>query len=877
MPDSGDILAAKYRLIRSIGKGGMGEVFEAEHSELGKRVAIKIPTPELLEDPRNLERFKQEPRVAAATGHRCIVDVYDIGTTDDGVPFVVMEYLEGESFADLIQRVGRVEEPLAIYVVCQVLSALAAAHSKKIIHRDLKPENVFLVRTGQELPDVKVIDFGTSKVVAGTADAPRLTQSGTILGTPYYMAPEQIRAARHLDHRLDIYAVGVMLYEAVTGQVPFDSENVYTLVHMVLHDELIPPRVYSGELNAELEQVILKAMDRDREQRYRSAEAMVEALLPFLDDRSRVRVLIPETVRSAEPPPAEAGPAASPSPAAHGTATTLPAIPSDLGSDEALILGRYALVKKLGRDGTRTTYLARRQANGSPVQIQVLHPHLMDSRGAVRAFVQEAKLVTRLVHSNIVRLVDYGEDGGHYVIVLEHVQGYSLASIMTSLSNQRRKLNLEHAAYIAYRLLLGLGFAHGLTDEHGTPLSLIHRNVRPNSVMITLDGQVKLCDFDVLPEVSSTSASAKGDFAYMSPEQVTGAELDHRSDLFSVGILLHELLSGHSLFGAGNDALTITRVSKCDAPDIRLIRPDLPEETSALLSRVLKHSPDDRYSEATTFASDLRELFGGASLEEIELTFRATITELFNAPEFKAASGELIDLKAALTAKPITLAPRAVGPAADAETETSAPRRSPLKLLIPIATLFILLGGASGLAYFAIDGQSEEDDGPQRPVALIIDKQTGVGGATTTGGGATTTAPTADDAGADAMNADAESSADTGPNTDAESAAADAAPSPSKTATQPPPVTLTGRIVTRALMRRQAALMGCIRRHDGQINAIRLVIDRSGRVTSASVEPAAVSSTPLGRCIISVARAVRLPPHRDPSATFRVPVRLSKN
>lgn len=302
MPEVGEILGGKYRLGRPLGKGGMGSVFEAVHEELGKSVAIKVPNAELGGDPQALERFRREPRLAAATGHPGIVDIYDVGTTPDGLPYVVMEYLRGESLSSLLARQGRLDVRLATSVVAQVLSALDAAHGKKIVHRDLKPDNVFLVDTGQTVPEVKLLDFGTSKAVGGELRGATLTESGTILGTPFYIAPEQIRDEPDLDLRTDIYSVGVMLYETLTGQPPFRAENVYTLVHKVLNEDVVPPCELRRDVPPALEEVVLRALARKPADRFASAASMLRALLPFLDERALGRLVLPEALREGDLP-----------------------------------------------------------------------------------------------------------------------------------------------------------------------------------------------------------------------------------------------------------------------------------------------------------------------------------------------------------------------------------------------------------------------------------------------------------------------------------------------------------------------------------------------------------------------------------------------
>ena len=208
----GSVLNNKYRLIRLLGKGGMGAVYLGQHIIIGKSVAVKFLHAEFAAKKEVVKRFYREAQAAAAIGHDNIIDVLDVGISDTGEPYLVMEYLEGESLAALIQRKGVLDLSCACGIMEPVLQALFAAHSKGIVHRDLKPENIFLAHRPGGVPKIKLIDFGISKVTqAGSGE--KLTQTGSVMGTPAYMSPEQARGSSDLDHRADIYSTGVILYE----------------------------------------------------------------------------------------------------------------------------------------------------------------------------------------------------------------------------------------------------------------------------------------------------------------------------------------------------------------------------------------------------------------------------------------------------------------------------------------------------------------------------------------------------------------------------------------------------------------------------------------------------------------------------------------
>ena len=248
----------------------MGEVYEARHVVIGKRVAVKVLLEKFLTKSDFVARLLQEARLASSIGHENIVDVTDFGTTDDGRSFVVMEFLDGEALSQLVMREAPLPVERTLRIARQVASALGAAHAKGIYHRDVKPENVYLVQRG-EVDFVKVVDFGISKAVkqGGNeegADAYRLTHTGLLLGTPLYMSPEQARGDDELDHRIDVYALGVIVYEAITGEVPFRANNYLGIISQVLTHTAAPPSQVRPELGIPdaVEAVVMRAMAKDR-------------------------------------------------------------------------------------------------------------------------------------------------------------------------------------------------------------------------------------------------------------------------------------------------------------------------------------------------------------------------------------------------------------------------------------------------------------------------------------------------------------------------------------------------------------------------------------------------------------------------------------
>jgi serine/threonine-protein kinase len=279
----GQTYAARYRVTRKLGEGAMGAVYEAEHVLIHRRVALKVLHAHVIDRPDArsiLARFEREAQAAGRIGSPHIVEVLDLGELADGSRFMVMELLDGETLAQRVRWRGRLAAEEAVPIACQVLAGLGAAHAADIIHRDLKPANVFLVSTrGGDF--VKVLDFGVSKFNAMGEDM-ATTTPGTAVGTPYYMSPEQAKGSRQVDHRSDLYAVGVLLYECVSGQVPFDGGTFNELIFRIVLESPPPLESFVPELDPAFVAIIRKAMAREAEGRYQSARELYDALAGWL-------------------------------------------------------------------------------------------------------------------------------------------------------------------------------------------------------------------------------------------------------------------------------------------------------------------------------------------------------------------------------------------------------------------------------------------------------------------------------------------------------------------------------------------------------------------------------------------------------------------
>jgi eukaryotic-like serine/threonine-protein kinase len=286
----GDVLAGKYRIERILGAGGMGVVVAVHHLHLDQRFALKLMLPELLTSEEAVTRFMREARLAAKIKSDHVVRVSDVDSLESGAPYIVMELLEGRDLAALLRdkRVLPIED--AVDLILQVCEVAAEAHGLGIVHRDLKPSNLFVTHAAEGRLFVKVLDFGISKVTrAGApASAMDMTKSATSMGSPFYMSPEQMQSARDVDGRTDIWALGTILYELVTGRVPFGGATPIEVALKIAAQQPPPLRVLRHDAPPGIEVIVLKCLEKDAARRFRNIAELAAALGEFAPARSRV-------------------------------------------------------------------------------------------------------------------------------------------------------------------------------------------------------------------------------------------------------------------------------------------------------------------------------------------------------------------------------------------------------------------------------------------------------------------------------------------------------------------------------------------------------------------------------------------------------------
>lgn len=263
----GTVVADRYCLERKLGEGGMGAVWAARHIVTRKMVAIKLLKPELAYNASLVERFLREARAACAVKHRHVVQIHDVLQLPNGAPVMVMDLLEGESLGEQLQRLGRIPVPDFSRIMIQVISAIGAAHAAHVVHRDLKPDNLFLVRTEDGSVDVQVLDFGIAKVSTTDAESGVLTKTGSMLGTPFYMAPEQLFGEKDVDRRADIWSLGIIAYECLTGRRPTEADNLGQIIKVVTTGAIVPLEKVAPFVPADICAVVQRMLTSDRNAR----------------------------------------------------------------------------------------------------------------------------------------------------------------------------------------------------------------------------------------------------------------------------------------------------------------------------------------------------------------------------------------------------------------------------------------------------------------------------------------------------------------------------------------------------------------------------------------------------------------------------------
>jgi len=623
------LVGQPYRAIQLLGAGGMGEVFLAEHRRFATPCVVKIQHARLARDPSVADRIRLEAESLSRLDHPNIVSILGSGQTSDDRPYIVMEYLRGQTMADEFAARGQLPPLEALSYVCQLLRGLAAAHAVGIVHRDIKPDNLFLCDGPRGNRLLKVLDFG---VACTTPDAPPLcpsplavpTATGTVVGALRYVSPEGA-LARRVDHRADLYSAALVLYFALAGRGPFDHiQSALLLLSAHVAEEPEPPsRFAKAPIPTELDRAVLQALRKAPSERYQSANELREALERIMSqlgrspDASEVRALPEGSQRI---------------PDMHGTADAdssgsrirsarmvevAPALADQSGPLQVgqRFLDKYEIREQIGRGGQAWVYHGQHIFTAREVAIKIVHsPHGM-TREMLERGRSEARALGKLDHPNIVVMHDAGvTDDGLFYIVMELLRGRSLRSALAA-----------HGPFSVEEVLkLSISVAEALQAAH--EIDLIHRDLTPDNVYLTRNNRVKVLDFGIakmLNEIGFTTHKdiVMGSILYMSPEQVQGLPLTPRSDICALGLLMFEMLLGKhpSLLLFEQDLRERNepdrRAQLADIPPIQAHRtppllsdldPLLPVDLAQVVCRAIAKAPEARFPTMHEFVAALR-------------------------------------------------------------------------------------------------------------------------------------------------------------------------------------------------------------------------------------------------------------------------------
>jgi serine/threonine-protein kinase len=596
-------LLGKYKLQQLLGAGGMGAVYLGEHVVLKQLRAVKVLHPEHTKDPQLVARFIGEARTVAAIKNRNVAAIDDIGQLESGLCYMVLEHLEGGTLGGFIRsHGGPIALPSIVKIVGQIANALQAAHDRGVVHRDLKPENVYLTH-GDEMR-VVVLDWGIA-LIAQELRTGSVTRTGSLLGTPQYMAPEQHRGER-VGPAVDIYALGVILYELLTGGwLPYLDGHSRKETFL----ELTPSEIYLRQmtrppfdprrrvpgLGDELTALVLAALERDPARRPASPRAFALRLAELVPSTGRHPDGL-EILRDVARPLLDAGPPHDPHRAA-------PAI----AASSKLHATRYQLGEKLGEGGMAEVFagtVAGAEGFQRQVAIKRVMPGLSGDADFARMFVEEARIMARLDHPNIVGVLAFDRDPeGRLFLVMEYIDGRDLAALAAT-----GRLPIAVTIFILVEILQGLGYAHDFPDPTGAIHGVVHRDMSPHNVLLAWTGAVKVSDFGIAKVFAESggarSITVKVKPQYMSPEQINADSLDGRSDLFAVGVIAHELLTGRSLF-SGSPGELLAQVMFRDIPRPSSVHPDIAADVEAVVMRLLERDRGRRYPSAEQAIEEL--------------------------------------------------------------------------------------------------------------------------------------------------------------------------------------------------------------------------------------------------------------------------------
>ena len=563
---------------RSLGAGGMGNVYLVRSPD-GTPYALKLLDPESTAgDPDFKRRFMREAEFAMTLHHHNLIPVLDAGEDSElGVCYILMSYMPGGSVKDRVRAQGRFPVVKAVSIVARIAAALEMAHYHGVVHRDIKPDNILFDADGTP----RLGDLGVARFTDDARHA-ETTAKGAIIGTPAYMAPEQMMDAHGIDARADIYSLGVVLYEMLAGKRPYEGCSAMELMAKAIKGEPLPDvRVARPDVPEAVAHALARMTAPSPEDRPRTVRDVVEMLERAVDGTG--------SGPSAKPPPGEARQEKAMPDADDGP---------EVGSRASLFspgeeFRGYVVERQIGAGGLGTVWLARHQVLDTLFALKILDPSVAEETPEyVERFVREAKLATKIRHPSLVAVHDAGYDAGKgvYFLAMDYVKGDTLRDVIAFGGALPEKE--------AVRIVLQVADVLAAAQRFG----MVHRDLKPENIMLTKEGAVKLLDLGVA-KISSGIDSLKtkanavfGTPAYIAPEQAVDASaVDTRADVYSLGVILFELLAGRRPY-TGDTPMEVLRqlLAPSPIPDVRTVSKEVSPNVAEVLARMCAKRPEDR-------------------------------------------------------------------------------------------------------------------------------------------------------------------------------------------------------------------------------------------------------------------------------------------
>ncbi len=557
----GRVLVGRYEILARIGQGGMGTVYRVLDHELDRVIALKTIRPDLASNTAALRRLKQETLLTRQIAHRNVIRVFDLGVAD-GLRFITMEFVEGQDLKSVLEHRKRLPLEETLEILGQICQGLGAAHSEDVVHRDLKPQNILL--SGDR---VRIVDFGLARSFEDTG----ITHTGVILGTPAYMSPEQA-LGQHGDVRSDIFSFGVIAFELLTGELPFPNQTLSESLISRTRGRARSIEAVDPEVPAWLARIVMRCLERSAPDRYGSAQEIVADLL-------------------ARDVCAYHGGLQAPGALTPGT----------------MVGSRYRIEAEAGEGGMGKVYRATDLDLHRTVALKVVRPELASSPQTLDQLKHEISIASQISHKNVLRIHDLGSANGLSFVSMAWAEGEDLGNLL----KRTGPVPEERLTELAIELCEGLEAAH----EQG----ISHRDLKPRNILLTSGGHACIADFGLAHSLntvvlttsqegsSSRSTSSSGTPRYMSPEQVDGVSIDHRTDIYSLGLILYEMATGRIPFNDDSAFQTMAQRLTDKPASPKLLNPILSDKLCAIILRCLELDPKERYASAREVAADLRK------------------------------------------------------------------------------------------------------------------------------------------------------------------------------------------------------------------------------------------------------------------------------